>query len=150
MDDRTAGERPRSCGPRSHGPRTRAWRAAAEDGLARIVAAGREGYDRRRTLPRLIGWDERDLDRDDESLGRQIRARLTRALRAERRRGRAGHWAYDLDRHVALLQALDAEARGQAESAGRDLRPSAGARSSRAAPAPDAAPAPAAPVATRI
>lgn len=138
MDDKTAEKTRRP--PRS---RMRVWRAAAEDGLARVVAGGSATYDRRRALPRLIGWDARDLDRDDEALGRAIRARLTRALRAERRRGRAGHWAYDLDRHVALLQALDAEARGHAESAGRNLRPSAGARASPAARASAAAPAPA-------
>ena len=30
-------------------------------------------------------------------------AKLRRALRAERRRGVAGHWTYDLARHVELL-----------------------------------------------
>ena len=35
---------------------------------------------------------------------RRILARLRRALRAERRRGRAGHWAYDLGRHAELLR----------------------------------------------
>jgi hypothetical protein len=40
-----------------------------------------------------------------------IVARLARALRAERQRGRAGHWSYDLNRHIALAQALDAERR---------------------------------------
>ena len=35
--------------------------------------------------------------------GRQlIVARLARALREERRRGKAGHWAYDLARHAQL------------------------------------------------
>jgi hypothetical protein len=31
-------------------------------------------------------------------------ALLQRALRAERQRGRQGHWAYDLARHAALLR----------------------------------------------
>lgn len=35
-------------------------------------------------------------------------ARLTRALRAERRLGLAGHWSYDLNRHIALAQQLRA------------------------------------------
>jgi hypothetical protein len=35
---------------------------------------------------------------------RNILANLKRALRAERRRGVAGHWTYDLARHVALLR----------------------------------------------
>lgn len=32
-------------------------------------------------------------------------AKLEHALKAERRRGRAGHWTYDLARHAALLRA---------------------------------------------
>lgn len=87
----------------------RVWRAA-EDGVARTVSAGAAEYDRRRSLPRLIGWDPFAPASDSDALDRTIRARLTRALRAERRRGRAGHWAYDLNRHLALLQALEGEA----------------------------------------
>ena len=43
---------------------------------------------------------------DDESPDgcRRILAKLRRALRAERRRGLAGHWTYDLARHAALLR----------------------------------------------
>jgi hypothetical protein len=42
----------------------------------------------------------------DQSLaGRRARTEaLRRALRAERQRGLAGHWAYDLARHWALLR----------------------------------------------
>jgi hypothetical protein len=36
---------------------------------------------------------------------------LERALRAERRRGLAGHWTYDLARHMQLLEAYRAEMR---------------------------------------
>ena len=36
-------------------------------------------------------------------------ARLRRALRAERRRGIAGHWTYNLARHADLLRAYRAE-----------------------------------------
>ncbi len=35
---------------------------------------------------------------------RLVLAKLRRALRAERRRGIAGHWTYDLARHVELLR----------------------------------------------
>lgn len=47
----------------------------------------------------------------DESLeGRQrILAKLRRALRAERRRALAGHWSYDLNRHLGLLSAYKGE-----------------------------------------
>lgn len=34
---------------------------------------------------------------------------VERALRAERRRGRAGHWAYNLSRHAALLATWKSE-----------------------------------------
>jgi hypothetical protein len=44
-----------------------------------------------------------ELD-DISAAGRQhVVAKLRRALRAERRRGVAGHWTYDLARHVELL-----------------------------------------------
>jgi hypothetical protein len=36
-------------------------------------------------------------------------AALERALRAERRRGLAGHWTYNLARHMQLLRAYRAE-----------------------------------------
>jgi hypothetical protein len=42
---------------------------------------------------------------DESPRGRWlVLARLRRALRAERRRGIAGHWTYDLSRHVELLR----------------------------------------------
>jgi hypothetical protein len=39
----------------------------------------------------------------------KIIATIERAIRAERRRGRAGHWAYDLARHAALFRLLKCE-----------------------------------------
>lgn len=36
----------------------------------------------------------------------RIASMLTRKLRRERQRGLCGHWAYDLNRHIALKQAL--------------------------------------------
>ncbi len=98
-------------------------RAAAS--IEAVTAAGVEGYDRRRHLPRVlpIGPDEVS----DESVAgrRRIVARLARALRAERNRGRAGHWTYDLNRHIALRQAYLAErrwldGRGKQKAAGSD------------------------------
>lgn len=63
-----------------------------------------ETYDRRVELPRALPLWPHEIE--DASLdGRQrMVARLARALRAERRRGVAGHWTYDLARHVALLR----------------------------------------------
>lgn len=136
---RTEGERQ----PRRRGTeatlRIRAWRAkddasrqddvcrrAALEGLAGAVEAGREAYDRRRVLPQLIAFDIRDLDRGGAALALVIRARLERALRAERQRGRSGHWSYDLARHIGLAQALACEealARGKTHGRRRVLTP---------------------------
>jgi hypothetical protein len=73
-------------------------------------------YDRRTELPRVLPLWPYELD-DESPEGRlRILARLRRALRAERRRGLAGHWAYDLGRHVALLRVyrLELALRGKA------------------------------------
>ena len=57
-------------------------------------------------VPALIGADPALLADMSEVGARAIIARLERALRAERHRARAGHWAYDLNRHIALRQAF--------------------------------------------
>lgn len=63
----------------------------------------------RARIARLVPMTE--TERSDVSpAGRlEIIRRLERALRAERRRGMAGHWTYDLNRHLALKQAVAAE-----------------------------------------
>jgi hypothetical protein len=50
---------------------------------------------------------------EDVSIEGRMRlvAVLERALRAERRRGLAGHWTYDLARHMQLLEAYRSETR---------------------------------------
>jgi len=64
-----------------------------------------QAYDRRSELPRVLPV-LRPEELDDESpLGRRrVLAKLRSALRAERRRGIAGHWSYDLARHAELLR----------------------------------------------
>jgi hypothetical protein len=65
--------------------------------------------ERGRTLPRLLPlWPDQIAD---TSLAgrRRIMALMQRALRAERCRGRAGHWTYDLARHAALHRAYTRE-----------------------------------------
>jgi hypothetical protein len=63
-----------------------------------------------------MGEIHRDLARERRSRGAarrcalswialRVLAKLRRALRAERRRGIAGHWSYDLNRHLGLLGA---------------------------------------------
>jgi hypothetical protein len=49
---------------------------------------------------------------------RRIVALLRRALRAERRRGLAGHWTYDLSRHAQLLALYRAECENLGQAAG--------------------------------
>jgi hypothetical protein len=53
----------------------------------------------------------------DGSLAGRLRllARLRTALRRERQRGLAGHWAYDLARHARLLEAYRREAAALAD-----------------------------------
>ncbi len=61
-------------------------------------------YDRRAELPRILPlWPHEVEDQSPHGRAR-ILARLARALRAERRRGIAGHWTYDLARHAELLR----------------------------------------------
>jgi hypothetical protein len=60
-------------------------------------------------LSRLVPlWPEEIDDTTPAGRARLVRL-LRRALVAERRRGLAGHWAYDLARHVQLLKAYRAE-----------------------------------------
>lgn len=84
---------------------------SAAPSLARIVAGGVEHYDRHRHLARVLPVGPEEI-LDESPMGRRkILARLARALRAERNLGRAGHWTYDLNRHIALSQAYAAERR---------------------------------------
>jgi hypothetical protein len=77
-----------------------------------------EPYDRQRHLPRVLPVAPENIDDGGEEAGRRIVRRLAAALRAERTRGRAGHWTYDLNRHLALMQAYRAERRRLVELAG--------------------------------
>ena len=69
----------------------------------------RRPYDRARDLAGLLPLWPSELA-DDTPAGRnRVVQKLRRALREERRRGLAGHWAYDLARHAALLRAYQHE-----------------------------------------
>ena len=62
-----------------------------------------------RRLSRLLPlWPHELADPSLEGRQRRV-ALLRRALRAERRRGLAGEWTYDLARHVALRACYQAE-----------------------------------------
>jgi hypothetical protein len=78
--------------------------------------APQQRLDRRAALGRLLPLWPHELA-DESPQGRlRVVARLRRALRAERRRGLAGHWTYDLARHVELLRLYRAEAAALSET----------------------------------
>ena len=73
------------------------------------VAGGAALYERARCLPRVLPILPGECAGPEPQATRQIVRRLADALRRERRLGRAGHWTYDLNRHIALAQAWQAE-----------------------------------------
>jgi hypothetical protein len=87
-------------------------------GRTRAIRPPQQAIDRRVALSRLLALWPHELD--DESAEARVRVlgRLRRALRAERRRGLAGHWTYDLARHIELLRLYRAELADLAEQLG--------------------------------
>ncbi len=69
----------------------------------------RKPQDRARELSALLPLWPKDIDDLTLDGRRRVIALMERALRAERRRGIAGHWAYDLSRHAALYRAWKTE-----------------------------------------
>jgi hypothetical protein len=67
------------------------------------------GYVRARDLPRLLPLWPDEMNTASLSDHARLLARLRRALRAERQRGLAGNWTYDLARHAQLLSAYRTE-----------------------------------------
>lgn len=80
------------------------------DPVSQPVRAARKAHEARaRELARLLPlWPSEIADTSLDGRRRLV-AKLERALKAERRRGRAGHWTYDLARHAALLAAWKRE-----------------------------------------
>ena len=94
--------------PQRHSPKQKTGGIVGAN-FAQCAELGTQAYDRVKHLPALIPLSPAELrDRSVES-SRRIVVHLRRALRAERIRGRAGHWCYDLNRHMALLEAYKAE-----------------------------------------
>ncbi len=79
--------------------------------LRESLFEGCRQYDRTRHLPRVIPVAPEEIADLSASGRTAILRKLARALRAERNRGRSGHWTYDLNRHIALRQAYAAERR---------------------------------------
>lgn len=84
-------------------------RRVARSGCIRALRPPAPRIDHRAALGRLLPFWPHELE--DESVPARLRiiARLRKALRAERRRGLAGHWTYNLARHVELLRLYRAE-----------------------------------------
>ena len=83
--------------------------AHARKALQQTVDAGAGHYDRARMLPRILPLGPADITGPEPAATRKIVLKLARALRETRRLGRAGHWSYDLNRHIALAQAFRVE-----------------------------------------
>lgn len=66
-------------------------------------------YRREKDLPPLIALWPHEIEDKSISGTERVIAKLSTALRAERNRGKSGHWSYDLNRHIALSTALKEE-----------------------------------------
>lgn len=95
--------------PKRPCPAEAAVAATARQAVRAAVRAGAVEYQRASILPRLVAVAPAEVADDSPAGTRRILALLARALRSERRRGRAGHWSYDLNRHIGLRQAMLAE-----------------------------------------
>lgn len=76
--------------------------------LEQANASARD-YERQRHLPALLALWPSQLDDFSPKGTAKIIHQLETGLQTERRRGRAAHWCYDLNRHLALVSALKGE-----------------------------------------
>ena len=95
-------------------------RAKARRIFSTMAKANARNYVRARDLPKLVALWPCELEDQSEAGSLRIITKLRRALRAERRRALAGHWSYDLNRHLGLLSAYEGELAQQGR-AGREL-----------------------------
>lgn len=84
----------------------------AGDSLGSTSSGSSTDYCRERDLPRLIALWPDEASSTDPAVRARVLGKLRRALRAERRRGLAGHWTYDLARHSQLFVAYRHEVEG--------------------------------------
>lgn len=61
----------------------------------------------RAALQIIAGIDLDKLMSSTDEVKLQVKGRLNRLIERERLKGLRGHWSYDLNRHIALKQALD-------------------------------------------
>ncbi len=74
-----------------------------------MACEGAIHYQRARHLPALLALWSFELDDYGRDGTLKIINRLEASLQAERRRARTRHWCYDLNRHLALISALQGE-----------------------------------------
>jgi hypothetical protein len=91
-----------------HSPHQDEWTKAAL-AASILLSATRSECCRETQLQKLLPlWPHEIADRSLSGVTRIVTL-LARALRSERQRGRAGHWTYDINRHLALVGALREE-----------------------------------------
>jgi len=83
-----------------------AWHATSAPSDQRLDAHASE---RALRVSRLVPLWPSQVDAPGEAAARRVVDALERALRGERRRGRAGHWSYDINRHLALARTVREE-----------------------------------------
>ncbi len=66
-------------------------------------------YDRETCLPALVAMWPYEIEDFSEAGCENVISKVEKALRGERQRGKAGHWTYNLARHMSLLKAFKAE-----------------------------------------
>lgn len=94
---------------RRRAPKAKRASSTAKRIFGSIAAAGAATYVRSRDLPRLLALWPHEIEDQTAAGGGRLLAKLRRALRTERRRARANHWSYDLNRHLGLLGAYQGE-----------------------------------------
>ena len=85
-------------------------KTALEQARETFLAQGernRSNAVQRVALQIMAGIDIDRLMQASEAEKQQAARRLTRLIERERLKGANGHWSYDLNRHIALKQALD-------------------------------------------
>ena len=88
---------------------TRSFPVRARRAIRAFAPSSRLHYERERMLWRQVPLGLGQLPSGEPARTQAIVLLLAKALRAERALGRAGHWTYDLNRHLGLLQAYKAE-----------------------------------------
>ncbi len=94
--------------PRHKPPCPQALPSSSVGPLRGVIPPATE-YARADALPALLGLWPSEVEDYSIAGTEALIARLRKALRAERRRGQAGEWTYDVNRHMRLLKALKRE-----------------------------------------